>query len=215
MREPYRLPNPFKWFPPRIDRDWLAILGRIPVGWGLEVPVSRGTVTMALGHLAARGRIKRHEYAANSTAAGGCIIYHLQVFTGEPFTIEPRPRPRSTGYWDGVLRKVMSGEAVAVDAPYISIHMALRKRLHGRVLRTVRCRKEIMEGKERFVLRRSSTPDWDEVLRRVMLGQTVTLDAPYGSVYMALRRRLGKVSRTVRCEKTTIDGNECVVLRRR
>ena len=156
LREPYRLAKPFKMFPPRIDRDWPTILAKIPFGGGLRVPVSPGTATLALGHLAGRGKIRRHEFVVNRTRAGGCVVYHLQVFLGESFRIEPRPRQpqRPKDYWDKVLRRVMSGKTVTVNAPYMVVYMALYRRSHTKFARSIRFEKVVKNGKECVVLRR-------------------------------------------------------------
>jgi len=157
IRKAYRLARPFWSFPPRIDRDWPAILARIPLGYALEVPVSRGTVTAALTRLANKGMVKRYEYIANRTRNGQCIIYHVRVFLGEPFPIQATSRRfrYSSKYWDKVLGEVMSGRSVTVDAPYTVVYQAIYRRIRprGRAPSCIRFEKIGKKGKEQVRLR--------------------------------------------------------------
>lgn len=156
-RKPYRLARPFWSFPPRIDRDWPAILARIPLGYALEVPVSRPTVTAALTRLANKGLVKRYEYIANRTRNGQCIIYRVRVFLGEPFPIQATSRRLrySSKYWDKVLGEVISGRLVTVDAPYTVVYQAIYRRVRRRKVdpSSIGFEKISKNGKERVRLR--------------------------------------------------------------
>jgi hypothetical protein len=158
IRGPYRLARPFSLFPPRIDRDWPEILSRIPRGHGLKVPVSHGTVAMALTHLTKRGLLKRYEYVVNRTGKGQCIIYHVRLFLGEPFRIQPRSRRKriSSTRWDQILRQVMSGKTVTVDAPYTVVYQAIYRRISATQtpMSSIIFEKISKNGKERMRLRK-------------------------------------------------------------
>jgi len=156
VRGPYQMKRPYRSFPPRIDRDWLQILFRIPVGWGLRVPLSQNTVTIALGHLTEKGLIQRFEYVTNRTNAGWCNIYHIRPL-GKPFPMKlPSRLQRSEEYWDRLFRRVRSGETVTVNASYMVVYQAFYRRvLHGSVSpRSIRFEKTQRHGKEVLRLRK-------------------------------------------------------------
>jgi hypothetical protein len=157
-RGPRLLANPFTLFPPRIDWDWPEILARIPLGYGLAVPLSRGTATMAITRLTKKRILKRYEYIVNRTGRGQCIIYHVKVFLGEPFRIRPASRRRRfpSKRWDEILKRVMSGETVTVNAPYMVAYQAIYRRLFAThtPAGSITFKKIRKNGKERTRLRR-------------------------------------------------------------
>jgi hypothetical protein len=157
-RAPRLLASPFTLFPPRIDWDWPEILARIPIGYGLAVPLSRATATMAISRLTSKRRLKRYEYIVNRSGRGQCIIYHVKVFLGEPFRIRPASRRRRfpSKRWDEILKRVMSGETVTVNAPYMVVYQAIYRRLFAThtPASSITFEKIRENGKERTRLRR-------------------------------------------------------------
>lgn len=143
-------------FPPRAEKDWPAILAEIPLGYGLRVPVSLATATFALWRLSQKGLISRHEYVVNKDGKDECVVYHFQVFLGEPFEFEPisRRQQHSKEYWDRALQKVLSGGTIIVEAPYMVAYQALYRRLQENIAHRIHIEKVIIDGKERVVLRR-------------------------------------------------------------
>jgi hypothetical protein len=155
---PRVLASPFTLFPPRIDWDWPEILARIPLGYGLAVPVSKETATMAITRLTKKRKLRRYEYIVNRSGRGRCIIYHVRVFLGEPFRIRPASRRRRSPSrrWDEILKRVVSGETVTVDAPYMVVYQAIYRRLLAThtPASSIIFKKLRNDGKEQIRLRR-------------------------------------------------------------
>jgi hypothetical protein len=157
-RGPRLLARPFSRFPPRADWDWPEILARIPLGYGLRVPVSRVAATMAIRRLTKKHILKRYEYIVNRSGRGQCIIYHVKVFLGDPFRIRLAPRRMRfpSKRWDEILKQVMSGETVTVNAPYMVVYQAIYRRLFAThtPASSIAFMKIRKNGKERIRLRR-------------------------------------------------------------
>jgi hypothetical protein len=220
----YRLKNPYRVFPLSIRKEWPQVLSRIPVGWGLRVPVPRLAVAnYVIPTLVREGIIKKHEFVVRGADQGECIIHHVSWLAGKPFRMK-RPSPRSPylpiGAWEETFERAASGRSVKVQASASAAYVAYNKLVSQDKLpkRSFRFEKVVIGGIEYVKIRKNIHEDWDAVFKKAASGQTLEVPASAISARTAYHERVnqGKLpKKLLRFEKIIIDGVEGVRISKR
>jgi hypothetical protein len=220
----FMLKNPYRVFPLSIRKEWPKVLSKIPVGWGLRVPVPRLAVAnYVIPTLVKEGMIKPHEFVVREADQGECIIHHVSWLTGIPFRMK-QPSLRfphlPVGTWEETFERVASGRSANVrasmSAAYVAYHELVR---HGKLpKRSFRFEKVVINGTEYVKIRKNIHEDWDTVFKKAASGQTIEVPASAVSARIAYHQRVaqGKLpKKLLRIEKIIINGVEFVRISKR
>lgn len=220
----YRLKNPYRVFPLSIRNDWPQVLSRIPVGWGLRVPVPRLALRNHVIPTLVRERIiKQHEFVVRGADQGECIIHHVSWLASKPFRMKSPP-PRSPylpiGAWEETFERAASGRPVNVRASVSAVYVAYHELVTAGKLpkRSFRFEKAVIKGTEYVKIRKNIHEDWDTVFKKAASGQTLKVPASAVSARIAYHQRVaqGKLPKNLlRLEKMIINDVEYVRISKR